>query len=106
MIENGKKYLVTTDNWFQAPDGERYCSVWGICEIKRMEDVFGFTPTRPSTNWFIKIGTEDNYVIVAGCQVHFVIRSENRPISKHEGKFYKDKDTGIERSEETIYFAE
>jgi len=24
MIENGKRYLVSTDSWFRAPDGESY----------------------------------------------------------------------------------
>lgn len=106
MIENGKKYLVTTDNWFRAPDGENYCAAWGACELKKTEDVFGFTPARPSTNWFLKIGTEEKHVIIAGCQVHFAVRSENRPKSRHFGKFYKDKDTGVEYSEDNIYYAE
>jgi hypothetical protein len=106
VIENGKRYLVTVDNWFQAPDGERYCAAWGVCELKTTADVFNFTPARPSTNWFVKIGTEDNHVIVAGCQVHFAVRAEKRPSSRHEGKTYKDKDTGVEWSENYIYYAE
>ena len=106
MIENGKRYLVTADNWFQAPDGESYRAAWGVCELKKTEDVFGFTPARPSTNWFIKVGTEENHVIIAGCQIHFAVRSEKRPTSKHEGKYYKDKDSGIELHEERIYFTE
>lgn len=32
-----------------------------------------------SSNWFAKVGTEDNHVIVAGCQIHYTVRSEARP---------------------------
>jgi len=106
MIENGKKYLINTDNWFMAPDGESYHSAWGTCYLKKTEDVFGFTPARPSTNWFIKVGSEEKYVIIAGCQIYYAVHSENRPVSKHEGKYYKDKDSQIEWVEERIYYAE
>lgn len=106
MVENGKRYLVTTDSWFLAPDGESYRSAWGICQLEKMEDVFGFTPSRPSTNWYLKVGSEDKYIIIAGCQIHYVIRSENRPVSEHEGEYYKDKETGIAWKEDRIYFAE
>lgn len=106
MVENGKRYLVTTDNWFQAPDGENYRAAWGVCQLERMEDVFGFTPSRPSTNWYLRVGGGDKYVIIAGCQIHYAVRSEKRPQSRHEGKYYKDKENGIEWHEERIYFAE
>jgi len=77
-----------------------------VCQILRTEDVFGFTPARPSTNWFIKVGDKDNHIIIAGCQVHFAVQCEDRPITRHENKYYKDKDTGVEYTEERIYFAE
>jgi len=106
MIENGKRYLITADSWFLAPDGESYKAAWGVCTLLQTEEVFGFTPARPSTNWFLKIGTDENHVIMAGCQIHFAVRSENRPISSHECKYYTDKDTQARYTEERIYFAE
>jgi len=96
----------TTDQWFQGPDGDAYKAVWGVCAIIRMEDAFGFTPARPSANWFLSGGSEDNHVIIAGCQIHYAVRSEKRPVSKYEGRFYKDTDTGLERHAERIYFTE
>ena len=43
------KYLITTDDWFYAPDGKKYKSVWG--EVKILEDeVLGITTNRNSTN--------------------------------------------------------
>ena len=32
-----------------------------------------------STNWFIQVGCEENHVIVAGCQIHYAVKSKNKP---------------------------
>lgn len=104
MIENGKRYLVTTDNWFEAPDGENYRAAWGTCFLKKIDDVFGFTPMRPSTNWFLRVGSDDKFVIIAGCQIHYVVRSEDPPIEKIGT--YVSKGTGKEVQINKIYFAE
>jgi hypothetical protein len=106
MVEDGKKYLVTTDGWFYGPDGESYRAAWGTCYLKKMQEVFGFTPSRPSTNWFLVVGSSEKQIIIAGCQIHYVIRCENRPKSKNEGKIYRDRETGVEHTAERIYFAE
>ena len=71
-------YLITTDAWFIAPDGKQYKSVWGYVHI--IDDSFlGIKTNRNSSNWFAKIGSEDNHVIVAGCQIHYAIRCEYKP---------------------------
>lgn len=71
-IKQGEYYLVTTDGWFIAPDGQQYRSVWGKCHIKTTEEILGFTPQRPSTNWFLCVGN----AILAGCQVHYIIKCD------------------------------
>jgi hypothetical protein len=72
------KYLITTDNWFIAPDGKLYRSIWGEVEI--IEDSFlGIKTNSKSTNWYAKIGSEENHVIVAGCQIHYACKSNNKP---------------------------
>lgn len=72
------KYLITTDGWFIAPDGKQYKSVWGDVQIT--EDSFlGVKTNRMSTNWFAKVGAENNHVIIAGCQIHYAVRCENQP---------------------------
>jgi len=107
MICNGKKYLVTADNWFYAPDGHSYRSAWGECNIIKTEEAFGFTPTRPSTNWFLKVGSDDHHIIIAGCQIHFAIRSEERPVTPWvKNETYVDKDSGMELVKDRIYYAE
>jgi hypothetical protein len=68
MIENGQRYLVTTDNWFFAPNGDQYKAAWGKCEIKNIKEVFGFDPIRPSTNWYLEVGSDSKKIIIAGCQ--------------------------------------
>lgn len=72
------KYLITTDNWFYAPDGRQYRAVWG--EVTIIEDSFlGVKTNRNSSNWFAKVGDDPNHVIIAGCQIHYSVRCEEKP---------------------------
>lgn len=72
------KYLITTDSWFTGPNGQTYNTVWGEVEI--LDDtVLGVKTNARSANWYAKVGTEDNHVIVAGCQIHYSVRCEKRP---------------------------
>jgi len=32
-----------------------------------------------STNWYAKVGSDRNHVIVAGCQIHYAARCEDKP---------------------------
>ena len=72
------KFLITTDNWFYAPDGKQYNCVWGNVEIVS-DSILGIKTNVRSSNWFAKIGSDENYIIVAGCQIHYAIKSENKP---------------------------
>ena len=69
----GKKFLLTTDNWFFAPDGENYRAVFGtIHGVLDAETCLGIKANRNSSNWFVAIGD----MIVAGCQIHYATRAE------------------------------
>lgn len=105
MVKNGEKYLITADNWFIAPDGQRYRAAWGTCYVKNITEVFGFTPSRPSTNWYIEVGEEGKEVVLAGCQVHFAVRSEERPIYL-EGTYERPDVIGFEFPSNEVYYAE
>ncbi len=72
------KYLITTDNWFFAPDGKLYRSIWGDISILK-DSVLGVDTNRNSTNWYARIGSDDNHVIVAGCQIHYAVKCELKP---------------------------
>lgn len=100
------KYLITTDAWFYAPDGKKYKAVWGEVEI--VEDKFlGVVTNRNSSNWFAKVGVENNHVVVAGCQIHYAVRCERKPYTGEvtETIFENNKYNPTSRETE-IYIAE
>jgi hypothetical protein len=76
-IMNGK-FLITTDNWFYAPDGKQYRGVWGKVEIVS-DAILGIKTNVRSSNWYAKVGSENNYVIIAGCQIHYACKSDKKP---------------------------
>lgn len=78
IVEDGATYLVTVDEWFYASDGQAYRAAWGPCFLRRVEDVLGFRPSR-STNWFLQVGEGDGALILAGCQIHFLQRTDEAP---------------------------
>jgi len=68
----GKKYLITTDNWFIAPDGESYRSAFGTIKgIMSDEQTLGIKTNRGSTNWYVQIGC----MLIAGCQIHYAVET-------------------------------
>lgn len=73
-------YLITTDAWFIAPDGRQYRAVWGNVEIIP-DDFLGIRTNAKSSNWFAKVGNDDNHVIIAGCQIHYAIKCHEIPES-------------------------
>ena len=102
-IEVGSNCLVTTDNWFFAPDGESYRAVYGkIKGILNDYEMLGIKTNRASTNWYLQIGN----MVIAGCQIYYAIKTDQcsslAPIREieHEGKLYSPQ-TLISR----IYFA-
>lgn len=101
------KYLITTDSWFTAPDGQDYKSAWGDVEI--VEDSFlGIKTNRNSANWFAKVGSGDKYVIIAGCQIHYSVRCEQMPYTGLCKSWYTDENGKIVESEapSKIYIAQ
>lgn len=70
ITELNKKYLITTDDWFLAPDGNTYKAVFGTLRgIQEDEDTLGI---KGSTNWYVNIGN----MLIAGCQVHYAIQTD------------------------------
>lgn len=98
-------YLITVDNWFYAPDGKQYRAVWG--DVKIVSDsILGIKTNVRSSNWFAKVGTEDNHVIIAGCQIHYAVKTPNKPESGQikEGMHVGDKYEAVTK-DCAIYFA-
>lgn len=72
----GKNVLITTGNWFVAPDGRQYKSVWGkLIQIKEASKHLGFVPNRAHANWYICIGN----MTIMGCQAMYFIVCPEKP---------------------------
>jgi len=81
--ELNEQYLITTDSWFIAPDGNQYKAVFGtVTAINNDESTLGIKTNRSSTNWYVNIGN----MVVAGCQIHYCIKTDsvNKNPSKRE----------------------
>jgi hypothetical protein len=103
-MEVGTKVLVTTTEWFFAPDGEQYRAVFGTLKgVHSDKDILGIKTNRLSADWYVQIGN----LTIAGCQIKFAIEtnkvSKQPPTSDtlHEGKVVTDT-----YSQSRIYFAD
>lgn len=66
----GSDVLVTTDNWFYAPDGRCYRAVTGKLIAILDDSILGIKTNRNSTNWYAQVGN----LMIAGCQIHYAMR--------------------------------
>lgn len=103
-MQVGDKVLVTTDNWFWAPDGESYRAVYGtVVGVFNDESVLGIKTNARSTNWYAQIGN----MTIAGCQIHYAIKTDacsSKPPTMentHEGKIVTERALNTR-----IYFAD
>jgi hypothetical protein len=81
----GKKFLITTDDWFRAPNGRNYKSVYGTVKgVLSSEETLGIKTNAKSTNWYVQIGN----MIVAGCQIHYAIETEHVNLGKFTNQLY------------------
>lgn len=101
------KYLISTDGWFYAPDGIQYKAAWGSVNIIQ-DDVLGVKTNRNSTNWYAKVGSEEKHVIIAGCQIHYATKCEERPNTEDVKDWQADAANGIKEFTRptNIYIAE
>ena len=90
-------YLLTTSEWFIAPDGKQYRSVWGKVEIVS-DEILGVKTNRNSVNWYAKVSGETHHIIIAGCQINYAIQTDDKPHSgsaptwdMHEGKVIENE---------------
>lgn len=73
MLNIGDKVLVSTDNWFHAPDGLSYKAVFGTVRgVFDSKQTLGVDTNRNATNWYVEVGN----MTIAGCQIHYVIKTE------------------------------
>src|SRR3546814_7562125 len=57
MVSVGDQALITTDNWFYAPDGKSYRAAFGTVQaIRSSEIALGVKTNSKSTNWYVEVG--------------------------------------------------
>jgi len=84
MIAKPGKYLITTDNYFFAPDGKQYRAVWGEVTVGEFKSEFGFENAGTGhAKWFARIGSDEKGLIVAGCQIHYACMCPVKPDISH-----------------------
>lgn len=74
-LENaiGKNILITTDDWFVAPDGQLYKAVFGkLVGIYNDKETLGIETNTKSTNWYVVVGK----MFISGCQIHYVMLTD------------------------------
>jgi len=104
-ISVGDKVLVTTDGWFFAPDGRQYRGVFGtVMALDTAEATLGIRPNGRSTNWYLQVGC----VLLAGCQVHYVVRSDFCERTARVPDYHTSPEHGCVDFDRpnTIYFAD
>lgn len=104
-IQVGKTYLITTSEWFYAPDGEQYRAIFGTLKgVVQDDKVLGIKTNRGSTNWYVEIGN----ILIAGCQIHYCIQTNSvsyKPVERvdvFEGipKFSTERKSAIYNADE------
>ena len=83
-IEIGETALVTTNDWFLAPNGTEYKAVFGtVTAIGSAVDVLGVE----TNDWYLDIGD----MIIAGCQINCLIRTDQYD-DGHTSSWSNDRD--------------
>lgn len=81
MIKIGQTALITTDNWFIAPNGRQYRAVFGtVKSVADSQEVLGVKTNSRSTNWYVEIGS----MILAGCQIHYAVAVDRKSVNTGE----------------------
>lgn len=70
MQNQGEYLLIQTDDWWAAPDGQKYNAVWGLCRIIEAKELLGLKPSQ-SANWYLQVGENENAMFIAGCRIHY-----------------------------------
>ena len=83
MINNNKKYLITTRR-FSAPDGLEYDSVWGRIRIINTEEFLGFATKGEDSGFVLQVSGDTKSLYVFGYQVECIMECEEKPISQKE----------------------
>lgn len=72
-VNIGDKALITTNDWFYAPDGRSYKAAYGTVKaVHTSEETLGVKTNARSTNWYVEIGN----MTIAGCQIFYLVKTD------------------------------
>lgn len=87
MMKIGDKVLVTTYDWFMAPDGSVYKAVFGTVKaVLDSQQTLGVKTNARSTNWYAVIGN----ITIAGCQINYAVKTEHCNLGRSQTFSEKD----------------
>jgi hypothetical protein len=101
----GKKVLVTTDNWFFAPNGRQFRACFGTLHgVSNALDTLGIKVNARSHDWYATVGN----MVIAGCQIHYVIQTDNVNTSEAIEDWASSPEIGCKNftRPNNIYFAD
>jgi hypothetical protein len=99
----GCKALITTNDWFVAPNGQTYKAAFGTVKaVLDSQQVLGVRTNARSTNWYVELGS----LTIAGCQIHYAIKTDHCHLGS--AKSWQVKEGGLIEYEQpsTIYDAD
>lgn len=86
-LQPGSKALITTNEWFYAPNGRHYKAVFGTIKAARTAEAsLGIRPNGKSANWYLEIGN----MTIAGCQIHYAVRCDSCEFGRADDWATKD----------------
>ncbi len=90
-IQIGDQIVVTSSDWFVAPDGKFYKSAYGTIKgIYETKQVLGIITNSRSTNWYLQVGN----LTIGGCRVHHIVKtSPERVVFKPQIQVMPDGST-------------
>lgn len=86
-LQVGKKALISTNDWFTGTDGKLYKAAFGTVKaVIDSQQALGIRTNARSTNWYVEIGN----MTIAGCQIHYAIRTDICELGSSESYDVKD----------------
>jgi len=70
MIEG--KLLIKTNMTFYSHNGEQYRYVYGTVKVYKDSNIV--KTNKKSVNWYIVVGDEHHNIIIAGCQIKYIMK--------------------------------
>ncbi len=74
--------VVTVGEWLHDGDGNSYKAVWGLCQVKKAEDVLGYKTGSGQADFIVVVGREGD-VIIPGCEFKGFIKRRKVPTDKN-----------------------